>query len=104
MDLVPRLTPLGRTCVRQILVSTIQIIRFIKTFDMRGDEELQVSLCRFWEVEHEGTFWKAAMTADEKGAIKLLQDLSNVKMVSLRLGFLGKKILGVYQKIIVWHS
>ena len=33
---------------------------------MGGDEELNNTLCMFWEVEQEDTFSKVAMAADEK--------------------------------------
>ena len=41
---------------------------------MREIEDLDYALRRFWEIENEGTNTKSVMTADEKKAVKLVQD------------------------------
>ena len=54
--------------------SPIELINSIKTFLVRGIEDLDYTLCRFWEIGTEGTNAQSVMTADEKKAVKLVQD------------------------------
>ena len=46
-DPVARFTPLGWTCVGQPVTPTTQLINFIKTFHVRGIEDLDYTLCKF---------------------------------------------------------
>ena len=78
-DPVARLTPLGWTCVGQPVSST-QLTNFIRTFHGRGfHKDLDNILCRFWEIEEEGTSTQSLMTADEKKAIQLVHDSMKYK-------------------------
>ena len=52
--------------------SPTELINSIKTFLVRGIEDLDYTLCRFWGSE--GTNTQSVMTADEKKAVKLVQD------------------------------
>ena len=54
-DPVARLTPLGCTCFGQPVTPMAQMTNFIKTFQVREIEDLDYTLCRFWEIENEGT-------------------------------------------------
>ena len=46
---------------------------------MRGIEDLDYTLHRFWETESEGRNKKSIMIADEKKAVKLVQDSRQYK-------------------------
>ena len=70
-DSVTRLTPMGWVCVGQPVTPTTQLINFIKTFHVRGIEDLGYRFCRFLEIESEGTNTKPMMTAHEEKSSKV---------------------------------
>ena len=68
-----------------------QLTNFIKTFHVRGIEDLDYTLHRFWEIENEGTNTKSVMTADEKKAVKLVQDSFKYKDGRYEVGIPWKR-------------
>ena len=90
-DPVARLTPLGWTCVGQPVTPTTKLTNFIKTFHVREIENLDYTLRRFWEIENEGTNTKSVMTADEKKAVKLVQDSFKYKDGRYEVGIPWKR-------------
>ena len=90
-DPIARLTPLGWTCVGQPVTPTTQLTNFIRTFQLREIEDLDYTLRRFWEIENEGTNTKSVMTADEKKAVKLVQDSFKYKDGRYEVGIPWKR-------------
>ena len=90
-DPVARLTPLGWICVGQPVTPTTKLTNFIKTFHVREIENLDYTLRRFWEIENEGTNTKSVMTADEKKAVKLVQDSFKYKDGRYEVGIPWKR-------------
>ena len=90
-DPIARLTPLGWTCVGQLVTTTTKLTNFIKTFHVREIENLDHTLRRFWEIENEGTNTKSVMTADEKKPVKLVQDSFKYKDGRYEVGIPWKR-------------
>ena len=78
-------------CWAFLVTSMTQLTNFIKTFHVRGIEDLDYTLHRFWEIENEGTNTKSVMTADEKKAVKLVQDSFKYKDGRYEVGIPWKR-------------
>ena len=98
-----RLT-LGWTCAGQSVTPTTQLINFIKTYQMKEIEDLDYALCRFSEIESQGTNTQSAMTADEKKTVKLVQDLLMYKDGRYEVGIPWKRDLSVYLTTMILQS
>ena len=60
---------------------------------MKEIEDLDYALCRFSEIESQGTNTQSAMTADEKKTVKLVQDLLMYKDGRYEVGIPWKRDL-----------
>ena len=70
---------MGWTFVENLVTTTTQLIKFIKTFHLRGIEDLDYILRRICEIESEGTNTQSMMAGDEKKAVKLVRDSMQYK-------------------------
>ena len=72
--------------IARLTVHSTQRTNFTRTFHVRGMEDLNSTLRKFWEVESEGTNTQSMMTADEKKAIKLVHDSIRYKNGQYEVG------------------
>ena len=101
-DPVARLKSLCWTCVGQSVTPTTQLTNLTKIFHVRGVEDLDYTLRRFWETESEVKY-----TISDYSTLENIESWCRIqlttKMVDMRWVFCGKEILSVYLTTMIWQ-